>query len=165
MLQHWHTAGYKSPGCWGFLSVTAADDSAMYGNMTKLITQWAFHFQHPSIIKWSKIGFKMGLKTALSILSGCNRPPRVASADDTQIYTGVGNCESEILYWGIQKRRLSVETEPDLCSLDLWSTAKQTGPRIQMQTLYPTTALQLQMDTSCYFFHSSPTLLFRLVLQ
>lgn len=83
--------------------MAAADDSAMYGNMTKLITQRAFHLQRPSI-KQSKTGFKMGLKATLSILSGCNRPPRVVRTDDTQIYStcafdmGVGSCKQEILY-------------------------------------------------------------------
>lgn len=119
MIQHWFTASYTSPGC-GDLH-THNHDSAMYGNTTKHTAQWAILLQTSSLplLSGLKYGFRLALRTTLSVLSGCNRPHREVRVDNRQVYVcvmGLCSCGPAILYWGIQKRRLAVKTTSGLCS-------------------------------------------------
>lgn len=142
-------------------------------------TQWWQHYlwkhdqtQSTMGIRLFSFGFRLVLRTVLSVLSACNRPPKVVFNDNRQVFarlTWVFVAVGQQYCSNAYKRRLTAETKPGHCSVELWSTAKHTGPSLPIQTAYPTTTHRglrdLQMDTSCYFFHCSPSPLFWPVLQ
>lgn len=102
---------------------------AVYGSTTKHTAQFTSFIEQ-------EYGFGLDLKTVSPLLSGNNGPPRVVCDDNKEGSVRVCvsdmcvcSCGRAILYWGIEKRRCTEES--GLCSVELWSKAKHTGPSLR----------------------------------
>lgn len=114
-----------------------------------LWTQWWQHYlwkhdqtQSTMGIRLFSFGFRLVLGTVLSVLSACDRPPKLVFNDNRQVCARLTWC---VLLWASNivlmhtKGRLTAEAKPGHCSVELWSPAKHTGPSLPIQTAYPTT--------------------------